>query len=161
MNDPDLEQIGAALVDAARGRAARRPVRARRLRYAAAGALAVATLLLVVSTRGGGGSDARAEDTGFTQYAVVYRGGGSRVLGCAVARCAAIDAGRGRRVTSVELVAIARNVTSARVVGVTRRATSIPSTAGSRPIVLESPASGALIVELLDAKGRVVQTLRE
>jgi hypothetical protein len=164
MSDPDLDQIGEALVRVARARAAHRP---RRLRIPvvvgglAAAAVLVGSLLLVDPWSGGG--VARAAGPGFTQYVVRYDNGGSRIVGCAVARCATIVPAGERRVTSIELVALARNVRSARLVATTGRTTLLPPTArggGSVAFRVAGRADVGGSVELLDASGAVVQTLR-
>jgi hypothetical protein len=169
MNDPGLEQIGDALVRVARDRAAPRPAGRRARRRVVAGAAAAVALaavgaLALAGAWPGGGSAARASGPGFTQAVFVYADGRANAVGCAVARCETINRASTGKVTSVELVSVARTIKLARVIGAGSRATRVPSTTdggGSVIFRFERSPRDAVVVELLNAAGDVVQTLRE
>jgi hypothetical protein len=168
MTDPDLEQIGDALVRVAHTRAAARTaprrVGRRRIGLLATAAVVIVAALAIIgsSLRGGQGTVASAAQGGFTQYAFAYRNGGTETGGCAVAACDRIGATLHRQLASAQLLTTLGDARSARLLSANGRVREIgvaANTSGSTTFSFDNTPPGPATIELLDTSGRVIQTL--
>jgi hypothetical protein len=164
MNDPDLERIGSTLARVAHARARSRRG-ARRRAGALAGAITIAAAALVVGQGLNHGSEsvATAAQGGFTEYAIIHRGGRAETGGCAVATCDQIDQALEREIIGAQLLTTVAGTRSARLVNDAGRVLEIGQAtrkAGSTTFSFATPSARVAAIQLLDASGRVLQTLR-